>query len=136
MELGTFYKNVIASQIDGTDATLYGAYWNSLTELKALNDAKPDREIITLRIYREIASRVVEYVGYFKEDGVSGEEIAAMLNEIEEDLLKMEQGRRALPKKRLTQSAGLSTGHTRWYMPLTRRMRHPVRIRRVNRAKE
>ncbi len=101
VELGTFYKNVIASQIDGTDATLYGAYWNSLTELKALNDAKPDREIITLRIYREIASRVVEYVGYFKEDGVSGEEIAAMLNEIEEDLLKMEQGATSAAQKEI-----------------------------------
>lgn len=91
VELGTFYKNVIASQIDGTDAAMYGAYWHSLTELKALNDREPDREIITLRIYREIASRVVEYVGYFREDGVTSEEIVDMLNEIESDMQQMEQ---------------------------------------------
>lgn len=91
IELGTFYKNVIAAQIDGTDAAMYGAYWRSLTELKALNDAEPDREIITLRIYREIASRVVEYVVYFKEDGVAGDEIISMLDEIEDDMKQMEQ---------------------------------------------
>lgn len=92
VELGTFYRNVTAAQIDGTDAAMYGAYWRSLTELKALNDAEPDREIITLRIYREIASRVVEYAGYFKEDGVASGEITAMLDEIARDMQRMEQG--------------------------------------------
>ncbi|MDE7323280.1 MAG: serine/threonine protein kinase [Lachnospiraceae bacterium] len=106
VELGTFYKSVIASQIDGTDATIYGEYWRSLTELKALNDAEPDREIITLRIYREIASRVVEYVGYFKEDGVTGEEIVSMLNEIEDDLCEMEQ--------RATSAVQEEIGTIRW----------------------
>lgn len=101
VELGTFYKNVTASQIDGTDATLYGAYWHSLTELKALNDAKPDREIITLRIYREIASRVVEYVGYFREDGVAQEEIVSMLDEIEGDLQEMEQRATSAARKEI-----------------------------------
>lgn len=91
IELGTFYKTVIASQIDGTDAGMYGAYWDSLVELKKLNDAEPDREIITLRMYREIASRVVEYVKYFKEDGVTSEEIIAMLGSVEEDMQQMEQ---------------------------------------------
>lgn len=92
VELGTFYKNVIVSQIDGTDAGMYGAYWRSLTELKALNDAEPDRELITLRIYREIATRVVEYAKYFMEDGVAEDEITALLDEIEEDMQRMEQG--------------------------------------------
>ncbi len=90
-ELGVFYKNVIISQIDGTDSGMYGKYWQSLTQLKALNDAEPDRELITLRIYREIPTRVVEYVRYFKEDGVSKEEILAMLEEIEENMTQMEQ---------------------------------------------
>lgn len=101
VELGTFYKNVIAAQIDGTDATLYGAYWHSLMELKALNDAQPDREIITLRIYREIASRVVEYAGYFREDGVAHEEIVSVLGEIEEDLQEMEQGATGAVRKEI-----------------------------------
>lgn len=92
VELGTFYKNVIVSQIDGTDAGMYGAYWRSLTELKALNDAEPDRELITLRIYREIATRVVEYAKYFMEDGVAEDEITTLLDEIEEDMQRMEQG--------------------------------------------
>lgn len=92
VEIGTFYKKVIASQIDGTDAGMYGAYWRSLAELKALNDAAPDRELITLRIYREIATRVVEYVKYFREDGVTGDEIIVMLEELEESMRQMEQG--------------------------------------------
>lgn len=92
VELGTFYKKVIASQIDGTDAGMYGAYWRSLTELKALNDDEPDRELITLRIYREIATRVVEYVKYFMEDGIASDEIVSMLHELEDDMRQMEQG--------------------------------------------
>lgn len=92
VEIGTFYKNVIASQIDGTDAGMYGAYWRSLAELKALNDAAPDRERITLRIYREIATRVVEYVKYFQEDGVTGDEMIAMLDALEKSMQRMEQG--------------------------------------------
>lgn len=92
VELGAFYKNVIASQIDGTDAGMYGVYWQGLTELKALDDAEPDREMITLRIYREIATRIVEYAKYFMEDGVAGDEILSMLSELEEDMGQMEQG--------------------------------------------
>lgn len=92
VELGAFYKNVIASQIDGTDAGMYGDYWQRLTELKALNDAEPDRELITLRIYREIATRIVEYAKYFMEDGVSGDEMRSMLRALEADMQQMEQG--------------------------------------------
>lgn len=91
VELGTFYKNVIASQIDGTDKGMYGDYWRSLTQLKELNDAEPDRELITLRMCREIASRVVEYTKYFKEDGITSDEIVSMLDEIESDMDRMEQ---------------------------------------------
>ena len=92
VELGSFYKKVIASQIDGTDAGMYGTYWKNMTELKALNDAAPDREIITMRIYREIATRAVEYAKYFMEDGVTDVEILSVLNQIEDDMLQMEQG--------------------------------------------
>lgn len=92
VELGAFYKNVIASQIDGTDAGMYEEYWRGLAQLKALNDAEPDREMITLRIYREIATRIVEYAKYFMEDGVAGDEMLSMLDELEEDMQRMEQG--------------------------------------------
>lgn len=92
VELGTFYKRVIASQIDGTDAGMYGVYWKNLTELKAVNDTAPDREIITLRIYREIATRIVEYTRYFMEDGVLASDMLSMLDQIEESMNQMEQG--------------------------------------------
>lgn len=91
VELGTFYKTVIASQIAGTDAGMYGAYWRSLTELKALNDKEPDRDMITLQLYREIATRIVEYADHFMDDGVTGREIIVLLNEVEADLRQMEQ---------------------------------------------
>ena len=42
-------------------------------------------------MYREIASRVVEYVKYFREDGVTSEEVIAMLEGVEEDIKQMEQ---------------------------------------------
>lgn len=92
VELGTFYKRIIASQIDGTDAGMYGVYWKNLTELKAVNDAVPDREIITLRIYREIATRIVEYTRYFMEDGVLASDMLSMLDQIEESMNQVEQG--------------------------------------------
>lgn len=92
VELGTFYQKVIASRIDGTDGGMYGVYWRNLTELKALNDAAPDREMITLRIYREIATRTVEYTRSFMEDGVDGNEILSLLTELEEDMQEIGQG--------------------------------------------
>lgn len=92
VELGTFYKKIIASRIDGSDAGMYGSYWRNLTELKAINDTDPDREILTLRIYREIATRIVEYTRYFMEDGIAETEILSMLDKIEKDMERMEQG--------------------------------------------
>lgn len=92
VELGTFYQKVIACRIDGTDGGMYGVYWRKLTELKALNDAAPDREMITLRIYREIATRTVEYTRSFMEDGVDGNEILSLLTELEEDMQEIGQG--------------------------------------------
>jgi len=115
VELGTFYKNVIISQIDGTDPGMYGEYWRKLKELKALNDAEPDRELITLRIYREIPTRVVEYVKYFKDDGISKEEIVAMLDEIEENMQQMEQ-------QGATSAAQEEIGTIRWIIEAAHNM--------------
>ena len=91
VELGSFYKSVLASQINGTDAGMYGKYWRSLVELKELNDVEPDRENVTLHMYREIASKVVEYAVYFREDGVQGDEILAVLDALENDMAQMAQ---------------------------------------------
>lgn len=92
LEIGNFYKKMIAAQIDGTDEGIYGKYWNSLAELKALNDANPDRELITLRMYYEIMTRVTEYARYFMEDGVTREEIETMFDSIESDMERMQEG--------------------------------------------
>lgn len=91
-EIGSFYKKMIAAQIDGTDEGIYGKYWSSLSELKAINDENPDRELITLRMYHEIIMRVTEYARYFMEDGVSREEIVTMFDSIETDMDKMQEG--------------------------------------------
>lgn len=92
LEIGNFYKKMIAAQIDGTDEGIYGKYWNSLSELKALNDENPDRELITLRMYNEIMTRVTEYARYFMDDGVTREEITEMFDNIEADMEQMQEG--------------------------------------------
>lgn len=92
VEIGSFYKKMIAAQIDGTDEGIYGKYWSSLLQLKALNDENPDRELITLRMYHEIVVRVTEYARYFMDDGVSRAEIEMMFGSIDADLCRMKEG--------------------------------------------
>ena len=70
---------------------MYGDYWNKLAELKRMNDADSDRELITLRLYREIVTRSMEYSKYLREDGISKEEILDMYSEIEESMDKMQE---------------------------------------------
>lgn len=89
IEIGNFYKKIVAAQIEGTDAGMYGEYWNNLIELKHYNDEMPDRELITLRLYQEIVSRSTQYARYMKEDGVLLEDIQAIYEEISTDLEKM-----------------------------------------------
>lgn len=84
VEIGNFYKKVVAAQIEGTDAGMYGEYWNNLCELKAYNDEMPDRDLITLRLYKEIVSRTMEYARYLKEDGILLEDINATFTEIDD----------------------------------------------------
>ena len=91
VQIGRFYKKVISAQIEGNDKGIYGEYWNTLCELKALNDENPDREMITLRMYREIVSRVTEYARYLYEDGIDKKEILEMFAEIEKDMYDMQQ---------------------------------------------
>lgn len=89
VEIGTFYKKVLSAQIEGNDKGIYGEYWNKLCELKALNDENPDRDMITLRMYREIVSRVTEYSKYLYEDGIEERSLLKVLDEIEEDMAQM-----------------------------------------------
>ena len=90
VEIGRFYKRITAAQIDGSDAGMYGAYWANLSALKALNNEVSDQEFITLRMYREIVSRVTEYAKYLYDDGVPKEELDIMLDEIVQDMERME----------------------------------------------
>lgn len=90
MEIGSFYKKIVAAQIEGTDQGMYGDYWKNLLELKRFNDEAPDRELITLRLYREIVSRSTEYAKYLREDKVTQEEILAAYDEIQASMDEME----------------------------------------------
>lgn len=89
VEIGNFYKRIVAAQIDGTDVGMYGDYWSKLVELKHYNDEIPDRDLITLRLYKEIVSRSTQYAKYMKEDGVLLEDIQTVYKEIDADLDKM-----------------------------------------------
>ncbi len=91
IEIGNFYKKIVTAQIEGTDAGMYGAYWNNLIELKTLNDMSPDRELITLRLYEEIVTRSMEYAKYLREDGITKEEITAVYEGITADMDSMEE---------------------------------------------
>lgn len=85
-EIGRFYKKILAAQVDGTDAGMYGEYWKGLVSLKHMNDEARDRDFVTLRMYQEIVSKSMEYARYLKEDGVTKEEILAVYEEMAQDL--------------------------------------------------
>lgn len=91
MDMGGFYKKIIAAQIEGVDAGMYGDYWTKLVAWKQMNDVQPDRELITLRMYRELITRSMEYARYLREDGIRQEEIQEVYASIVTDLLRMEQ---------------------------------------------
>ncbi|MEE1256936.1 MAG: serine/threonine protein kinase, partial [Lachnospiraceae bacterium] len=58
---------------------------------KAWNDENPDRELITLRMYRELVTRSMEYAKYLREDGITKQEIVRVYMEIETDMLQMQK---------------------------------------------
>lgn len=91
MDMGGFYKKIIAAQIEGVDAGMYGDYWTKLVAWKQMNDVQLDRELITLRMYRELVTRSMEYARYLREDGIRQEEIQEVYASIVTDLLRMEQ---------------------------------------------
>lgn len=89
VEIGNFYKKIVAAQVEGTDAGMYGEYWNNLIELKHYNDEMPDRDLITLRLYKEIVSRTIEYSRYLQEDGITLEEIESIFSEMQGNIQEM-----------------------------------------------
>ena len=110
IEIGSFYKKVIAAQIDGSDAGMYGDYWRRLVSWKTLNDENPDRELITLRMYRELVTRSMEYAKYMREDGVEKEEILLAFDSIETDMLQMERLATGNVRREIAAIRGLMDG--------------------------
>lgn len=92
VEIGNFYQRIVPAQINGTDQGMYGEYWNNLRRLKEWNDEAPDRDLVTLRLYREIVTKTLEYAGYLQEDGVPPQEMEDLLNEISQQTENMKTG--------------------------------------------
>ena len=92
VEIGNFYQRIVPAQISGTDQGMYGEYWNNLRRLKEWNDEAPDRDLVTLRLYREIVTKTLEYAGYLQEDGVPPREMEDLLNEISQQTENMKTG--------------------------------------------
>lgn len=92
VEIGNFYQRIVPAQISGTDQGMYGEYWNNLRRLKEWNDEAPDRDLVTLRLYREIVTKTLEYAGYLQEDGVLPQEMEDLLNEISQQTENMKTG--------------------------------------------
>ncbi len=92
VEIGNFYQRIVPAQISGTDQGMYGEYWNNLRRLKDWNDEAPDRDLVTLRLYREIVTKTLEYAGYLQEDGVPPQEMEDLLNEISQQTENMKTG--------------------------------------------
>lgn len=92
VEIGNFYQRIVPAQISGTDQGMYGEYWNNLRWLKEWNDEAPDRDLVTLRLYREIVTKTLEYAGYLQEDGVPPQEMEELLNEISQQTENMKTG--------------------------------------------
>ena len=92
VEIGNFYQRIVPAQISGADQGMYGEYWNNLRRLKEWNDEAPDRDLVTLRLYREIVTKTLEYAGYLQEDGVPPQEMEDLLNEISQQTENMKTG--------------------------------------------
>lgn len=92
VEIGNFYQRIVPAQISGTDQGMYGEYWNNLRRLKEWNDEALDRDLVTLRLYREIVTKTLEYAGYLQEDGVPPQEMEDLLNEISQQTENMKTG--------------------------------------------
>ena len=89
-DIGTFHKDIRRLQDEGNDAGHYKTYWDNLKRLKEVNDERPDREAITVRLYKEIVSQTYNYCKYYRDDGIEKDEITSMLDNIETHLIEMD----------------------------------------------
>ena len=78
------------AQTEGNDGGMYSEYWRNLMELKRNNEEDPDREIITIRLYEEIAGCITEYARYLMEEGISQQELEQVISDMSEDMDRME----------------------------------------------
>ena len=89
-DIGTFHKDIRRLQDEGNDAGHYKTYLDNLKRLKEVNDERPDREAITVRLYKEIVSQTYNYCKYYRDDGIEKDEITSMLDNIETHLIEMD----------------------------------------------
>ncbi|BBF41457.1 serine/threonine protein kinase PrkC, regulator of stationary phase [Lachnospiraceae bacterium KM106-2] len=85
-DIGTFYKNVKQQQEMGNDDGMYKKYWKTLMNLKREYEKESTGESIMFWLYKEIVSQTSEYRLYFKNDGISYEEINQTLLDIQQKL--------------------------------------------------
>lgn len=89
VEIGNFYKKLLAVQREGADVGIYANYWKNLVMLKASYDENPDRDVITLRMYQEMITRSMEYAKYLQEDGITKQELLEVYDEILANTMQM-----------------------------------------------
>ncbi len=89
-QMGSFRMNAVLSPENEYDKEEYIKYWNNLLELKGINDAEPDKDMITLRLYEEIARSAAEYAGFLLDGGITKAEVNELFDDIRGDVDKME----------------------------------------------
>lgn len=91
VEIGSFHRNAVLAPAGEYNKEKYIEYWNNLLELKRINDAEPDKDIISLRLYGEIASSAAEYAGLLLDKGVTQKEIDELFSSIRGDMKRIEE---------------------------------------------
>ena len=93
VNLSNFYGNIRRASNDGSDIGMYADFWKDLKDVKQLYDTNTDTGIMTVRLYEDIVNAIVVYANDFKIDGVTDIEIEDMLNQINEPIDKLTNGR-------------------------------------------
>ena len=91
VEMGRFHGNAALLPAAEYGKEEYIKYWKNLLELKKLNDAEHDRDMVSLRLYGEIACSAAEYAGLLLDEGVTQKEINGLFGEIREDMGRIEE---------------------------------------------
>ncbi len=83
-----YYQNVGKRSETGDAVVSYREYWDDLSELTAGNLAETDVALTAYVMYREVVSQAAGHTAEFLDAGVTQEEIAGKLSDIEEHLEK------------------------------------------------